>query len=184
MSSSSISVTLDTVRCRSRCPGAAYRSRAANWRLRRIAPREARAQETQPLEPHFSHGDFTYTQLIFDGSASGLVDFDTICQAEPALDLGQFLAYARVTVPRARHKAALPADHITENICGQFLNSYIEASAASRSCSEERLRARVPVYEAISLLRIALHSWQKLKGTRLEYVISVLEERVQRFGSN
>jgi thiamine kinase-like enzyme len=145
---------------------------------------EARAQETQPLEPHFSHGDFTYSQLIFDGSASGLVDFDTICQAEPALDLGQFLAYARVTVPRARHKAAQPADHITEKICGQFLDAYIEASAASRSCSEERLRARVPVYEVISLLRIGLHSWQKLKGTRLEYVISVLEERVQRFGSN
>ena len=42
----------------------------------------------------------------------------------------------------------------------------------------ERLDDRVPVYEVISLLRMALHSWQKLKGTRLEYVIAVLEERV------
>jgi hypothetical protein len=25
---------------------------------------------------------------------------------------------------------------------------------------------------------MALHSWEKLKGTRLEYVIAVLEERI------
>lgn len=99
-------------------------------------------------------------------------------QAEPALDLGQFLAYARVAVPKARHKEAPPAEHITEEIGSQFLDTYIAASASSRSWSEERLRARVPVDEAISLLRIALRSWQKLKGPRLEYVISVLEERI------
>lgn len=38
----------------------------------------------QPALPYcFSHGDFTHTQLIFEGTIGGLVDFDTICQAEP-----------------------------------------------------------------------------------------------------
>jgi hypothetical protein len=32
--------------------------------------------------------------------------------------------------------------------------------------------------EDVSLLRIELHSWQKLKGSRLEHVIVVLEERI------
>src|SRR6266540_3376273 len=56
--------------------GARFRS----W-LERV---EGYAQETRPLNLCFSHGDFSYTQLIFDGDQSGLVDFDTICQAEPA----------------------------------------------------------------------------------------------------
>ena len=65
-----------------------------HWRDR-IA---AIARRTEPLPLCFSHGDFTYTQLIFDGRQSGLVDFDTVCQAEPALDLGQFLAYQRLAI--------------------------------------------------------------------------------------
>jgi hypothetical protein len=118
--------------------------------------------------------------VIFDGASSGLVDFDTVCQAEPALDLGQFLAYARVAVLKARDKAAAPpeaSEEITGQLCDRFLNTYIEA-CGGRLEDIERLGARVPVYEVISLLRMALHSWQKLKGTRLEYVITVLEERI------
>ena len=37
---------------------------------------------------------------------------------------------------------------------------------------------RASVYQVISLLRMALHSWQKLKGTRIENVIAVLEEEM------
>ena len=136
---------------------------------------EAYAADSKPLKLCFSHGDFSYTQLIFEGTQSGLVDFDTVCQAEPTLDLGQFLAYLRVAVLKGQ-KAASPAlAAMTEQLCAQFLNAYI---AAARLEDEERLRMRVPVYEIISLLRLALHSWQKLKGSRLEYVISILEERV------
>src|SRR5204863_9536836 len=46
----------------------------------------------------FSQGDCTYTQLISNGKEGGLVDFDTVCQAEPILDLGQFLAYQRLAI--------------------------------------------------------------------------------------
>jgi thiamine kinase-like enzyme len=135
------------------------------------------AADSKPLNLCFSHGDFSYTQLIFEGTQSGLVDFDTVCQAEPALDLGQFLAYLRVAVLKGQ-KAASPAPAaLTEQLCAQFLNTYI-AAAGDRLEDEERLRVRVPVYEIISLLRLALHSWQKLKGSRLEYVIAILEERV------
>jgi hypothetical protein len=137
---------------------------------------EAYAQESQPLSLGFGHGDFSYTQLIFEGEQSGLVDFDTVCQAEPALDLGQFLAYVRVAVRKGQKSGRTPAV-LTEQLCAQFIQSYI-AAAGDRLEDEERLRMRVPVYEIISLLRLALHSWQKLKGSRLEYVIAILEERV------
>ncbi|HEX9441646.1 MAG TPA: phosphotransferase [Roseiflexaceae bacterium] len=137
---------------------------------------EGYAQETRPLNLCFSHGDFSYTQLIFDGDQSGLVDFDTICQAEPALDLGQFLAYVRVAVRKGR-KGDRATATMTENLCAQFIQTYI-AVVGDRLEDERRLHLRAQAYEIISLLRLALHSWQKLKGSRLEYVITILEERV------
>src|SRR6185295_20013277 len=35
---------------------------------------ETYAEASDPLAPRFCHGDFTYTQVIFDGAACGLVD--------------------------------------------------------------------------------------------------------------
>jgi hypothetical protein len=34
--------------------------------------------------------------------------FDTVCQAEPALDLGQFLAYLRLAVRKASGNGTVP----------------------------------------------------------------------------
>ena len=40
--------------------------------------------QTYPsMTPCFSHGDFTYTQLIFDESGGGLVDFDSFARQTP-----------------------------------------------------------------------------------------------------
>jgi hypothetical protein len=127
---------------------------------------------SEPLPPCLSHGDFTHSQVIFDGATGALVDFDTLCQAEPALDLGQFLAYLRVVAWKAHKTSAL-----AELLCARFLATYL-ARTGGRLDDAERLRARVGVYEAVSLLRMALHSWQQLKGARLENVLAVLEERV------
>ncbi len=136
---------------------------------------EVYAAASTPLQLCFCHGDFSYTQLIFEGNQSGLVDFDTVCQAEPGLDLGQFLAYLRMA-GRKGLMAGSPAD-VTEQLCAQFLQAYV-AAAGPKLEDEEQLRLRVPAYELISLLRLALHSWQKLKSSRLEYVLSIIEERV------
>jgi hypothetical protein len=138
---------------------------------------EAYAIMSHPLQLCFSHGDFSYTQLIFEGSQCGLVDFDTVCQAEPALDLGQFLAYLRMAGRKGQKSDSPAASGLSEQLCAQFLQTYV-AVAGDQLKDEEQLRMRVPVYEIISLLRLALHSWQKLKGSRLEYVIAILEERV------
>jgi phosphotransferase family enzyme len=135
------------------------------------------AEESDALRLGFSHGDYTYTQLIFDGKQCGLVDFDTICQAEPALDLGQFLAYLRVATRKAHKRAAAPASDTGAQLGERFLQTYI-ATTGDRLEDVERLRIRVSVYTIISLLRMALHSWQQLKIARMENVISVLEEEM------
>jgi hypothetical protein len=53
----------------------------------------------------------------------------------------------------------------------------------------ESLGARAAAFESVSLVRMALRSWQKLKLARLNDILSVIDERTaaqasrQRFGS-
>ncbi len=137
------------------------------------------AEESDPLQLVFSHGDYTYAQVIFDGASSGLVDFDTVCQAEPALDLGQFLAYLRVAAHKARRAATPGAAPIGEQLGEHFLSAYV-AAAGDHLEDAERLRIRASVYEIVSLMRMALHSWQQIKPARLENALAVLEEALAR----
>jgi hypothetical protein len=131
------------------------------------------AVATQPLAPVFSHGDFTHSQLLTGDGRPGLVDFDSIAQAEPALDLGQFLAYLRLGMAQADGVGAKPrADRVAQ----RFFWSYVEASAPSVPLSA--LRRRVQVHEAISLMRTTVHAWQKLKPARLQSVFPILVEQV------
>ncbi len=136
-----------------------------------------RAAGPGPLPLGFAHGDFSYTQLIFDGARSGLVDFDTVCQAEPALDLGQFLAYLGVAARKARAPGG-PGPRLAGPLGARFLAAYAEAAGAPVELAE-----RAAVYEVTSLLRLALHSWQKLKRSRLEHVVDVLDERVPQLAA-
>jgi hypothetical protein len=130
------------------------------------------------MPPCFSHGDFTYTQLIFDGSSGGLVDFDSICQAEPAQDLGHYLAYQRLNIIKDQDPDAPIASEAIEHLGSLFLDTYVNASR-SWIADEGLLRGRVAAYELISLIRLTLHSWEKMKGTRLRQTILLLEERVE-----
>jgi hypothetical protein len=126
----------------------------------------------------FSHGDFTYTQLIFDGSSGGLVDFDSICQAEPAQDLGHYLAYQRLNIIKDQDPDSPIDPKAIEYLCSLFLDTYVDA-ARGWVHDEVGLRGRVAVYELISLIRLTLHSWEKMKGSRLRQTILLLEERVE-----
>lgn len=136
------------------------------------------AEQTQPLPLALSHGDFTYTQLLFAEESCGLVDFDTVCQAEPALDLGQFLAYLRLAAHKAHKQSATVTPLAVDKLCEHFINTYLQATGYTAPQAQQ-LRERVAAYEIISLMRIALHSWQKLKGNRLELVLELLEERIE-----
>jgi Phosphotransferase enzyme family len=132
---------------------------------------EALAAATEALPLCQSHGDFTYTQLIFDGPRSGLVDFDTFCQAEPAMDLGHYLAYLRFAEAKARAASSEQAALI-EGLAARFTAAYVGAGGDAAALE------RVDAYEALSLVRQAAHAWQNLKGARLEHVVTVLAERV------
>jgi aminoglycoside phosphotransferase (APT) family kinase protein len=139
---------------------------------------EAAASATPPLPFVTAHGDFSYTQLLFDGDRVGLVDFDGVCRAEPALDLGHFLAYLRFAVVKAAGKHAVDHADLEHGLAAAFLDSYRDAVGGAGGRDE--LDARVATYEAVSLLRLAIHAWQKLKPTRLDRILDVLDRRLGR----
>jgi ABC-type multidrug transport system fused ATPase/permease subunit len=134
------------------------------------------AAECDPLPLVPSHGDLTPGQILFDGPRPGLLDFDTVCQAEPALDLGQFAAYLRLIAAKHAGPTGVWVDREAALVDG-FLDRY--ASRAGLSPRADRsLRTRVSVYEQISLLRVALHSFWKLKPRRLELALQLLGQDV------
>jgi hypothetical protein len=145
-----------------------------NARLHEIAA-WAGAHPALPLR--FSHGDFTYTQFIYHQGETGLVDFDNVCQAEPALDLGQFLAYLRFNIRKEERPDQPFPPAATDQLCSVFVNTYLETSQGWLE-DESVLRTRMIVYELLSIIRLGIHSWQKLKGSRFSHAIALLEERM------
>lgn len=125
----------------------------------------ADATDEQPLQ--FSHGDFTPSQVLSDGATCGVLDFDGAARAEPALDLGQYLAYLRLTL--AKHGAGPEA---VDDLRRRFLSAYRAGTGAAE------VDARVQVYVCVSLFRTTVHAWQKLKPARAATVLGLLKDEV------
>jgi hypothetical protein len=146
---------------------------AARASLVRIA---ALAQQSEPLRLCLSHGDFKYEQLLFDGTRSALVDFDAFCQAEPALDVGKFLAHLRVEARRLEQGASV-SSALGDELAEHFLRSYL-SGGVDQLKDERRLRLRTTLYEAVALLHLVLWSQRNLDDTRLHIATALLEERI------
>jgi aminoglycoside phosphotransferase (APT) family kinase protein len=132
-----------------------------------------RLRSTDPLPLGFAHGDFRHSQILVDRDRVGVVDLDTVCRAEPALDVGHFVAYLRLALLKADPAAR---SVFTDDVTNRFLRAYVEA-ANLMPRDEARLRERAAAYELLSLVRLATHSWRKLKINRLGHIIHLIEER-------
>ena len=121
-----------------------------------------------------AHGDFEPSQVLFDGPTSSLVDFDTICRAEPALDLGQFTGHLAVAVRKGREASGTATADGGEDLASAFLLEYVRLSGSSDPAA---LLARVAAYRSLALVRSAVRSWCRLKPERLRTTLAVLDER-------
>src|SRR5690349_22394487 len=72
---------------------AAFPAEAA--RIRRILAEIDQAAPPDHLRPALLHGDFGGSQLIWDGTCLGLIDFDKCALGDPALDLANFVVQLR-----------------------------------------------------------------------------------------
>ena len=117
-----------------------------------------------------SHGDFAPSQILFDGPTTGLVDFDTVCLAEPALDLGSFTAHLAAAVRKAQDAAGM-APSADQDLGSAFVDEYLRLTGSDRDV----LPARVAAHRAVALARLAVRSWCRLKPERLRTVMALLE---------
>jgi hypothetical protein len=121
------------------------------------------------------HGSYKPSQLMVRNGAVFLVDFDQFCLADPALDVGYFLAYLRpagLWYHRAGRRAWFEA------AAEAFLTTYLDRitergeSAATRA----GIAQRAPVFEAALLLKIAARRANRLHSPRPGEVAAVLDE--------
>jgi Phosphotransferase enzyme family len=155
-----------------------FGDRAGSW-LERIA---ALAGQSEPLELCLNHGDFNHGQLVFDGASGALLDLDTLCQAEPAFDVGWFLGNLRTHTEKLRRSASVSST-LGGELAEWFLRAYVTA-AGDRLKDDEHFRARTTLYEAITLLRVALRSHHDFNEFRLDIATTLLEERMSAIATH
>lgn len=144
------------------------------WPETAAAVRRAMGEALQPTaecsERVLCHGDYTPSQILFrHGRASGLVDLDTVCWGDPAMDLGRFLAHLDMSLARAGGPGPPP---LGRELRSDFLAAY--ERWADRPADEGFL-ARVDVFRKVALAISALHACRQLKERRLELALSLLE---------
>jgi Phosphotransferase enzyme family len=131
------------------------------------------ALPTDTLRP--GHGSYKASQLLVRDGAVFLVDFDQFCLADPALDVGYFLAYLR-PAGYWYHRAGRRAWFETAADCflSTYLRSLAERGESAATCAG--IAGRAPVFEAALLLKIAARRANRLHSPRAGEVAAVLDE--------
>ncbi|WP_222266686.1 ABC transporter ATP-binding protein [Modestobacter marinus] len=119
-----------------------------------------------------AHGDLEPSQVLFDGPTTSLVDFDTVCLAEPALDLGQFTASLALASRKAQDAAGVTPDGGADLTSG-FLREYLHLSDNG---DPDLLLDRAAAHQTLALTRLAVRSWCRLKPERLRSTLALLDE--------
>jgi Phosphotransferase enzyme family len=128
--------------------------------------------------PRLVHGSFKPSQLLFVEDRRVVVtDLDHCRLADPALDLGYFLAYLRPAALWHRNAKAR-ASYETAATC--LRRAYAEAmdAAGARSGDVESALAHAALYEAALLLKIASRRVHRLNSPRPHELEAILGDAV------
>jgi glutathione synthase/RimK-type ligase-like ATP-grasp enzyme/aminoglycoside phosphotransferase (APT) family kinase protein len=141
-----------------------------------LAQRLAEALETlQPENYRPAHGGFKSSQLLFHSHHAFVVDFDGFCLADPALDIGYFLAYLRpcgLWYDRPGNRTWFEAS------AGLFMHAYRQAMLARGADLQELhgCMARSKLYEGALLFKIASRRVHRLNSPRPKELAAILDE--------
>lgn len=142
---------------------------------------EALAAATPAGAPVPTHGTFNPEQVMIDGPHIGFIDFDDFCMAEPALDVGLFLAAINDTGlnalddQQARDPATRRARLARLAAIGEVFLAFYEKLAPLD-------RKRVALWQAWSCLRDTLHFWIKAKPAEPDNGLLMLLDTLQTIG--
>lgn len=113
--------------------------------------------------PVASHGAFRTDQFMIENGELVMIDLDGFCWANPARDLGNFMAYLRWKAIRQPHNAAF-----IEHVGQVFLDGYRASGAA---IDDEWLQR----YTASSMLKIMGRRFRSLTAKEWNVVPSLLD---------
>jgi hypothetical protein len=114
-------------------------------RVTELLKRAQEIYERLPQEaPAFAHGDFKAEHVWATADGLTLMDFDSCCVGDPALDVGKFLADLEYWFGTYGHRGVDEAQ-------AEFLNAY-----SNPETPPERLRRAWP-YAALTLMKLAVH---------------------------
>ena len=154
---------------------AAYNSSLANEVQALVEQLASRLESAQPASYLPAHGGFKASQLLFHCHHVFVVDFDGFCLADPALDIGYFLAYLRPS-GLWYHKQGMR--QWFEQSSSAFLAAYRD-TMLNKDISNEIVASiieRSHLYEAALILKIATRRVNRLNSPRLQELSAMLAE--------
>jgi len=168
--------TKEAERARERAAQIAAHSPAQAEATQRLAEQLAtRLEALQPDTYRPAHGGFKASQLLFHSQRVFVVDFDHFCLADPALDVGYFLAYLRPS-GLWHHRPGMRGWF--EGSVASFINAYRQA-LRERNIDEatiDGILQRTRLYEAALLFKIATRRVNRLNSRRPGELSAMLTE--------
>ncbi|MBV9231747.1 MAG: aminoglycoside phosphotransferase family protein [Chloroflexi bacterium] len=152
------------------------RNPAQAQRVQELAQKLAsRLESLQPDTYRPAHGGFKASQLLFHSHHVFVVDFDGLCTADPALDVGYFLAYLRPSGlwyhrPGMRQWFEAAANIFRNTYSQTMLNYGIAPTIIDGILDRSRL------YEAALLFKIATRRVNRLNSPRAQELSAMLDE--------
>ncbi len=132
-----------------------------------------KAQQPECYRP--AHGGFKPSQLLFHSHCAFVVDFDGLCLADAALDIGYFLAYLR---PASLWYHRPGTRQWFEASAALFADAYREAMRERGVTAQEIEDSikRAKLYEAALLFKIATRRVNRLNSPRPGELAAMLNE--------
>jgi hypothetical protein len=163
-------------RARDRAALIAARNPAQADEVQTLAQQLASQLETlQPDSYLPAHGGFKASQLLFHSHRVFVVDFDGFCLADPALDVGYFLAYLR---PSGLWYYKQGMRQWFEQAARVFHATYREAMLARGITNEviDSIIERSRLYEGALIFKIATRRVNRLNSPRPQELSAMLDE--------
>jgi hypothetical protein len=139
---------------------------------------EQLASRLETLEPDTympAHGGFKASQLLFHSHKVFVVDFDGFCLADPALDVGYFLAYLRPSGLWYHLPGMMPwFQAAAEAFTSTYHHAMLELGITEEVI--DGILQRSKLYEAALLFKIATRRVNRLNSPRPKELAAMLEE--------
>jgi hypothetical protein len=136
-------------------------------------------QPPDPAGP--AHGSFRPEQVLLDGDHIAFIDFDDICQAEPAMDLALFVSSVKgvglVDAGGGTATGRATAEQRViqlERVCARFLDRYQTLAPVSGE--------RVALWETLVLLSEVVETWTKVQPAKVATAMLLLERHLGMSG--